>query len=110
MAKAMGLPRFGHKELSVAEREISGLTAYRELCGLAQPSKVFNRLGLGFHVVGGPRLPCRDSGQFARALVLVGLGHGPVMFRRLPVDGRGYRGHQQAGGQHGSDLCFFSLL
>ena len=41
-------------------------------------------LGLGFCVDGGPRLPWR----FARALVLVGLGHGPVLLRRLPVGDR----------------------
>ena len=38
-------------------------------------------LGLGFCVDGGHRLPWR----FARALVMVGLGHGPVLLRRLPV-------------------------
>ena len=41
-------------------------------------------LGPGFCVDGSPRLPKR----FARALALVGLGHGPVRLRRLPVVGR----------------------
>ena len=39
------------------------------------------RLGLASAFDGGPRLLWRDSGQFARALVLVGLGHGLVLLR-----------------------------
>ena len=51
----------------------------------------------------------RDSGQIARALVLVALGHDPVLLRRLPVDGRVERGHQQAGVQHGIRSLFLLL-
>ena len=49
-----------------------------------EQTKIELELGLGICVDGDPRLPCR----FARALVLVGLGQGPVLFRRLPVGGR----------------------
>ena len=49
-----------------------------------QTKEIELELVLDFCVDGGPRLPWR----FARALVLVGLGHGPVPLRRLPVGGR----------------------
>ena len=49
-----------------------------------EQTKIELELGLGICVDGDPRLPWR----FARALVLVGLGQGPVLFRRLPVGGR----------------------
>ena len=54
----------------------------REQCdSRGADEKIELELGHGFYVDGGSRLLWR----FARALVLVGLGHGPVPFRRLPA-------------------------
>ena len=49
-----------------------------------EQTKIELELGLDICVDGDPRL----SWRFARALVLVGLGQGPVLLRRLPVGGR----------------------
>ena len=49
-----------------------------------EQTKIELELGLGICVDGDLRLPW----QFARALVLVGLGQGPVLLRRLPVGDR----------------------
>ena len=44
--------------------------------------------GCGFSLGGGPRLPWQDQGLFACALVVVGLGCGSFLLRRLPVGRR----------------------
>ena len=62
--------------------------------------------GLGFYVDGGPRLTWR----FARSLVLVGFGHGPVLLRRLPVGDRVDEATSKQASSTGIRACFICLL
>ena len=56
--------------------------------------------GCGFSLGGGPRLLWRDPGLFACALVVVGLGCGSFLLRRLPVGRRVAHG--------GGSFCWWS--